>query len=403
MSGRERDLRATTRRSARRGPTCCASSGRTSSRWSRRSATSNVRVEGYEADDVIASLAEQAKRAGHRRDDRDRRPRRLPADRRRACAVMTTCARDHRHASLRPRGRDRALRHPAGADPRLHRAEGRHLGQHPGRPGHRRQDRRPAAPASTATLEEVLAHVDEISGAKRKQNLREHADHARISKELATRMRDIDVEHRRRASVAARSPTARGCARCSARSSCATRCAGSRRRSARRRRRRARARRRRGDRGRRRAEASTLGATWRRCAGRRPAALGGARASDGASRCGSPRTRAATRCWSGEAETLAGAAAGLGRPAARRARLEDDRRASATEPATSAPAARARHDGRRLPDRPGAAAATRSTSCSSSEGIGAVVEGADGAGRATRSSTRALAERQRERDRASSG
>ena len=34
--------------------------------------------------------------------------------------------RDHRHPGLRPRGRDRPLRDPAGARPRLHRPEGRH-------------------------------------------------------------------------------------------------------------------------------------------------------------------------------------------------------------------------------------------------------------------------------------
>jgi DNA polymerase-1 len=43
------------------------------------------------------------------------------------------------------------------------------------------------------SLDEVLGHVDEISGAKRQQNLREHADLARISKELATLKRDIDT------------------------------------------------------------------------------------------------------------------------------------------------------------------------------------------------------------------
>src|SRR6201994_2056483 len=43
-------------------------------------------------------------------------------------------------------------------------------------------------------LEGVLANVDDISGAKRKQNLTEHADAARISKQLATAKRDIDVE-----------------------------------------------------------------------------------------------------------------------------------------------------------------------------------------------------------------
>ncbi len=56
------------------------------------------------------------------------------------------------------------------------------------------------------TLEEVLAHVDEISGAKRKQNLVEHAEDARISKRLATMQRDIDGRLRRRAPRHAREP-----------------------------------------------------------------------------------------------------------------------------------------------------------------------------------------------------
>jgi DNA polymerase I len=44
------------------------------------------------------------------------------------------------------------------------------------------------------SLENVLGSIDEISGAKRKQNLTEHADDARISKHLATAKRDIPVE-----------------------------------------------------------------------------------------------------------------------------------------------------------------------------------------------------------------
>ncbi len=43
------------------------------------------------------------------------------------------------------------------------------------------------------SLEAVLDSVDEISGAKRKQNLTEHADDARISKQLATLKYDIEV------------------------------------------------------------------------------------------------------------------------------------------------------------------------------------------------------------------
>jgi DNA polymerase I len=44
------------------------------------------------------------------------------------------------------------------------------------------------------SLEDVLGHIDDVSGAKRKQNLTEHAEAARISKQLATAKRDIDVE-----------------------------------------------------------------------------------------------------------------------------------------------------------------------------------------------------------------
>jgi DNA polymerase-1 len=43
-------------------------------------------------------------------------------------------------------------------------------------------------------LEGVLSNIDSISGAKRKQNLTEHAEAARISKRLATANRDIEVD-----------------------------------------------------------------------------------------------------------------------------------------------------------------------------------------------------------------
>ena len=39
----------------------------------------------------------------------------------------------------------------------------------------------------------MLGSVDEISGAKRKQNLTEHADDARVSKQLATMIDDVEV------------------------------------------------------------------------------------------------------------------------------------------------------------------------------------------------------------------
>ena len=44
------------------------------------------------------------------------------------------------------------------------------------------------------SLEGVLDHIDDISGAKRKQNLTEHAEAARISKQLATAKRDVPLD-----------------------------------------------------------------------------------------------------------------------------------------------------------------------------------------------------------------
>src|SRR5262249_1167568 len=44
------------------------------------------------------------------------------------------------------------------------------------------------------SLEAVLDNIDEISGPKRKQNLTEHADDARASKQLATLIYDVDAD-----------------------------------------------------------------------------------------------------------------------------------------------------------------------------------------------------------------
>ncbi len=44
------------------------------------------------------------------------------------------------------------------------------------------------------SLEEVLANIEQISGAKRKENLVEHTEDARISKQLATAKRDIPLD-----------------------------------------------------------------------------------------------------------------------------------------------------------------------------------------------------------------
>jgi DNA polymerase-1 len=48
--------------------------------------------------------------------------------------------------------------------------------------------------AEYGSLEAVLENADNVSGAKRSQNLKDHADDARISKQLATIITDVDVE-----------------------------------------------------------------------------------------------------------------------------------------------------------------------------------------------------------------
>ena len=152
----------------------------------------NVRVEGYEADDVIASLAERAKDAG------------IPV-------MIVTGDRDA--YQLAENGSVRVMTTSRGiTDTRVYDREGvvERYGIPPelvtdfiGLKGDT-SDNIPGVPGigdKTAaqllqqygSLEEVLAHIDDISGAKRKENLRENADLARLSKKLATLQRDIDA------------------------------------------------------------------------------------------------------------------------------------------------------------------------------------------------------------------
>ena len=189
----------------------------------------NISVEGFEADDVIAALTEQAKERGipvmvvtgdrdayqlveRRRADHEHEPRR------------------DRHEGLRPPGRDRPLRHPAGAGPGLHRPQGRHVRQHPRRPGHRRQDG--LGPAAALRRPRDRAR-------QRRRDLRRQAQaephRARRRRAAVQAARDDGPRragrHRPRGRDDARGRPLRRAARCSATGSCATRCAGSRRRS----------------------------------------------------------------------------------------------------------------------------------------------------------------------------
>ncbi len=83
-----------------------------------------VEREGYEADDVIGTLATQAQAAGHGRADLLGRPRHLPAGQRPVHRALSR-ARRVRDDPDDPRGRVRQVRDPAGQVPRPGRDGGR--------------------------------------------------------------------------------------------------------------------------------------------------------------------------------------------------------------------------------------------------------------------------------------
>ena len=194
----------------------------------------NVKLEGYEADDVIASLAERALRADPPvpvmivTGDRDVFQ---LIDEDGLVKVMAT-SRGITETKIYDR---QAVIDRYGIAPELipdfYGLKGDTSDNIPGIPGI--GDKTASELIQTfGTLEEVLAHVEQVKGAKRKQNLIEHAEDARLSKRARDRPARPRRRLRRRARGRRASPTARGCARSSASTSCATRCAAWRRRSA---------------------------------------------------------------------------------------------------------------------------------------------------------------------------
>jgi DNA polymerase-1 len=154
----------------------------------------NIKVEGYEADDVIATIAERA------------RAQEVPV-------VVVTGDRDI-FQLIDPGSRVRVMATGRGiTDTKLYdyQAVIDRYGIPPelipdfyGLKGDT-SDNIPGVPGigdKTATdllqrfgdLESVLSSIDEISGAKRKENLVNHADDARLSKQLATILRDVPVD-----------------------------------------------------------------------------------------------------------------------------------------------------------------------------------------------------------------
>ncbi len=157
---------------------------------------SNVRVEGYEADDVIASLAEQALRASPPvpvmivTGDRDVFQL-IDADG--LIKVMAT-ARGITDTKIYDR---QAVIDRYGIPPELipdfYGLKGDTSDNIPGVPGIGDKTASDLI-NSYGPLEQVLANVEQISGTKRKQNLIEHAENARVSKRLATVQRDVAVD-----------------------------------------------------------------------------------------------------------------------------------------------------------------------------------------------------------------
>jgi DNA polymerase I len=151
----------------------------------------NVRVEGYEADDVIGSLVRRAQEQGIPvmvvSGDRD--VYQLVGD---GVRVMST---SRGITETKVYDRDAVIERygvPPELIPDLIGLKGDTSDNIPGVPG---IGEKTAAQLLQrfGSLEGVLEGVEEISGAKRKQNLIDHAEDARISKQLATVQCDIDT------------------------------------------------------------------------------------------------------------------------------------------------------------------------------------------------------------------
>jgi DNA polymerase-1 len=153
----------------------------------------NTRFDGFEADDVIATLAERAREQEIPTvivtGDRDAFQLIDPAG---IVSVMATSrgitdTKMYDHAAVVER-----YGIPPELIPDFYGLKGDTSDNIPGVPGI--GDKTAAQLLQRfGDLEGVLASVDEITGTKRKENLVNHADNARLSKVLATMRRDLDV------------------------------------------------------------------------------------------------------------------------------------------------------------------------------------------------------------------
>jgi DNA polymerase I len=154
----------------------------------------NIKVDGYEADDVIASLAEVAKRQDPPIEvmvvTGDRDAYQLVDEQVR---IMTTSRGITDTKVYDRQGVIDRYGIPPELVPDFLGLKGDTSDNIPGVPGI--GDKTAADLLQRfGSLENVLDSVDEISGAKRKENLTNHADDARVSKHLATAKRDIPLD-----------------------------------------------------------------------------------------------------------------------------------------------------------------------------------------------------------------
>ncbi|MFL5782158.1 MAG: DNA polymerase I [Thermoleophilaceae bacterium] len=152
----------------------------------------NIKVPGYEADDVIATLAKKAREQGIDvmvvTGDRDAFQLIEDGVRVMATSRGITETKIYDHDAVVER-----YGIPPELIPDFYGLKGDTSDNIPGVPGI--GDKTASELLQRfGTLEKVLASVDEISGAKRKENLTNHAEDARVSKQLATALRDVDVD-----------------------------------------------------------------------------------------------------------------------------------------------------------------------------------------------------------------
>jgi DNA polymerase-1 len=152
----------------------------------------NVKVAGYEADDVIATLAGQARQQGIDvmvvTGDRDLFQLIEPGVRIMATGRGITDTKIYDREAVIDR-----YGIPPELIPDFVGLKGDTSDNIPGVPGIGDKTASQLL-QEWGDLEGVLSNIDSISGAKRKENLTEHAENARISKQLATAVRDVDVD-----------------------------------------------------------------------------------------------------------------------------------------------------------------------------------------------------------------